>query len=876
MSPDEYNATKYEVYLGVDEFGAGETVYIGNTTAAVNSFLMPPDTNLTFNSTLNFTHILVFTHTESGDTVIFPEVIDDLYFRIHDVALVDQDLDAGEIGGIITWSNGPTSLSLTAYRVYLAADEFGENRLQLLPDVPFGGDNLTNNLTVPPETSTAGFTHVLVYVVTVATGLAGDPAVEVEQSLPRASSLSEAVGVGLDTLDRHSPVAFIAFTDFDLDADQLGGKVSWGGPLDQVSVTEYNVYLAEDASGTGRLHLANFSVLDAKNFLVPADTALASFTHVLVYPASAIAEKSTTVSLLIDDTSASVTALAFEDLDLDGEELGGVLTWALPASYQYARRIEAFNVYLAMGPSGEQRVQVGSQVDAWLSQAGASGTMRFDVPSDTSVYSSDPVKTVTCEFTLADTVTSVYYDGQDVTASVSGALGSWASTKRLSFVEVPSAYLVISGRGDRAGSSLDFCQLAGFRLSCSDGLTSGDGSWEAFGSATDLDSDHRLGNGSGWASPCAASGPATLASDPSAAWIWAAGGERHVAFRWASPSNISDPTSYQPWTHILVYPQSWLQEISVPAALAVPGDTVAFAVGPSFVDEDTGDGLVGGRLSWRAEGDLSAIAGYSVYLAEDENGTERALLGSVAGASSTAFAVPAGTELQNSAYFLVYPFSSFAERSTPVAAVVYDDFDEECDSVDAAKCGPAAWPSNCGYGTVHSRAVEAAVESARLAGEGLILTSAVDAAGLAAGGRLAECGVGGYRWTFYKARNTTAGELQTGFTCRYSCSANRSACRWCRAPATSADAPDADGLSVWQYLACRYRGWSSFYGDGLTYSYVFADGRLAGTGEEVLALSCDQLSVKAAVGGPSGLLVDTTGLQCTGGEAECSVSVLRL
>lgn len=872
MPPEYANVTKYEVYLAVDEDGAGETIYIGNTTADVNSFIVPQDTHLG-NSTLNFTYLLVFTHTAEGDTVIFPEVIMDLYFRVHDVVFVDQDLDASEIGGVITWSNDPTSLSLTAYRVYLAADEFGGNRLQLLPDVPFGD----NNLTIPAETSTAGFTHVLVYVVSVATGLTGDVAVEMEQSLPRASSLSEALGVGLDTLDRHSPVAFVAFTDFDLDAGQLGGTVSWGSPLDTVSVTEYNVYLAEGASGAGRLHLATLPALGARSFLVPADTALASFTHVLVYPASAIAEKSTTESLLIDDTSASVSALAFEDLDLDGEELGGTLTWALPANFQHARRIQAFNVYLAMGPSGEQRAQVGQQVGAWLSQAGTSGTTQFDVPSDTSVYSSDPVKTITCDFTLADAVTSVYYNGQDVTASVSGVLGEWSSTKRLSFVEVPSAYLVISGRGDRAGSSLDFCRLAGFQLSCSDGLTSGDGSWEALGSAAALGSDHRQGGGSGWASPCAASGPATLASDPAAAWIWAAGGERHVAFRWASPSSVSDPTSYLPWTHILVYPQSWLQEISVPAALAVPSDTVASAAAPSFVDEDTRDGLVGGRLSWRAEGDLSAVAGYSVYLAGDENGTDRALLASVAGASTTALAVPAGTELGNATHFLVCPFSSFAERSTPAAAIAYDDFHEECDALDAVRCGPAAWPGNCGLGALHATAVEAAVGAARLAGQGLILTSAVDVGGFAAGGRLAECGIGGnYRWIYYKARNTTAGELQTGFTCRYSCSAgNRSACRWCRPPATSAGAPDADGLSVWQYLACRYRGWSSSYGDGLAYSYVFADGRFAGTGDEVSALSCDQLSVRAAVGGSAGLLVDTTGLQCTGGN-ECSVSVLRL
>jgi hypothetical protein len=52
---------------------------------------------------------------------------------------------------------------------------------------------------------------------------------------------------------------------------------------------------------------------------------------------------------------------------------------------------------------------------------------------------------VTCSFTIDNAVDKVYYNNQDITSTVTGALDSWISIKTVTFAPVANAALSISG-----------------------------------------------------------------------------------------------------------------------------------------------------------------------------------------------------------------------------------------------------------------------------------------------------------------------------------------------------------------------------------------------------------------------------------------------
>ena len=225
----------------------------------------------------------------------------------------DLDLDASEVGGTVTW-NPPTNPGyafVEAYAVYLAADADGASKSQIGSDVGVpGGQDV---LTVPVDTALAGATHLVVYTKS---SLA-------EQTTPDAWAV----------VDTARSVNDVDFVDFDLDAAELGGTLTWSPPEILTLVTHYSVYLAEDAAGAGRVQLpTNFAHLAAGTSAqaVPVDTAVGSLTHAVVYTKSSLAEQTTPEALLLADTDASPENADFVDDDLDAGQLGGDLTWDPP------------------------------------------------------------------------------------------------------------------------------------------------------------------------------------------------------------------------------------------------------------------------------------------------------------------------------------------------------------------------------------------------------------------------------------------------------------------------------------------------------------------------------------------------------------------
>ncbi|CAE8592800.1 unnamed protein product, partial [Polarella glacialis] len=140
-----------------------------------------------------------------------------------------------------------------------------------------------------------------------------------------------------------------------------------------------------------------------------------------------------------------------------------------------------------------------------------------------------PAEVLTCSFTASNVVDSVYYNGADITSTVSGDKSSWSSGKQVSFTRVRGASLVIAAHDTVAGA--DSCVTGSFQIRCSNGISSAT-DWEVYGSSSSIDSLHQMGGGLGWSStPCRLSSFDVLPSAPWLPQIWASP-DKYAAFRW--------------------------------------------------------------------------------------------------------------------------------------------------------------------------------------------------------------------------------------------------------------------------------------------------------------------------------------------------------
>ena len=85
---------------------------------------------------------------------------------------------------------------------------------------------------------------------------------------------------------------------------QLGGWINWTLSTDSTLaslVTHYSVYLARDSGGAEKSRVGADVPYGATQIPLPADTALASFSHIVVYLKSALAEQTVPQAIAIND-----------------------------------------------------------------------------------------------------------------------------------------------------------------------------------------------------------------------------------------------------------------------------------------------------------------------------------------------------------------------------------------------------------------------------------------------------------------------------------------------------------------------------------------------------------------------------------------------
>ncbi|CAE8587968.1 unnamed protein product, partial [Polarella glacialis] len=145
--------------------------------------------------------------------------------------------------------------------------------------------------------------------------------------------------------DREPTPTSVSFSDSDLDAGDVGGIVSWQAAANATEDADhFRVYLALDAVGAGRSEVGR-TANSMESFFVPEDTSIGAFTHIVVYAASNSSEYTTPASAVLTDSSESVSAPAFTDLDLDAGEIGGQVSWAEPGNS--SGLVSSYRLYLA-------------------------------------------------------------------------------------------------------------------------------------------------------------------------------------------------------------------------------------------------------------------------------------------------------------------------------------------------------------------------------------------------------------------------------------------------------------------------------------------------------------------------------------------------
>lgn len=101
-----------------------------------------------------------------------------------------------------------------------------------------------------------------------------------EQSIP-SSTVFDDISASLEP-----PI----FVDEDLDLFEIGSEVSWSEPFDTMGATRYRVYLAKDTLGRNRTRVGGDVLGGTNKLIIPSNTELDDFTHVIVYLVTSAAE----------------------------------------------------------------------------------------------------------------------------------------------------------------------------------------------------------------------------------------------------------------------------------------------------------------------------------------------------------------------------------------------------------------------------------------------------------------------------------------------------------------------------------------------------------------------------------------------------------
>jgi len=662
----------YAVYLA-GPVAENRSQLNGLLSPSTSLLAIPPDTERQTYTTLAVYTSSVLVEQSTPDLA----VLDDSQSTVQDLRFQDEDFDAGELAGNVTWTAPVDDRYVSSYQVYFANFSDGRERSEIGAPLPTA---LTSR-EILQDTALESFQFALVYT---ASSLA-------EQTTPAATAIS----------DTSSAVEGLQFTDLDLDFEELGGEVSWTLPLLPVSV-DVLLYLALNRAGSGRFLVGQVPG-DVVNFTLPADTPKGSFNYLVVYTRSVSSEQTTPSSLQIIDTGSTAENISFIDKDLEAGEIGGTVSWAEPTE---TSQVQDYLLYLGLNDT-RQRSSLGLTVAA----ASPATVLQADVLEDTSLATFDQIwvyarstfaEQTTPAFQVvsdASTVLTVNFTDEDLDeGELGGKISFDVVSGDTSQVVTFSAYGADSEDGRGYRFALGTVQLGTWSLDLSPEvsvqnfshlllyarsslfeqttpaiieLTDVNASVSGT-SFADLDLDaEELGGRVSWTLPYNLAQVVYYN-----VYVTDALGTNRSQIDGpllATADSIVMPpnTPRQQYTSLAVFTQSALVEQTTPDAVEVE-DVSSSVEELAFVDEDLDTDELGGNASWAPANDSRYVTGYKVYLANSSQGEGRQEIGFLESATDTGLEVPDNTALEGFRALLVYTTSSLAEQTTPVAQSLSD------------------------------------------------------------------------------------------------------------------------------------------------------------------------------------------------------------
>lgn len=417
---DTSQVTHYDVVLARDSTGTGESQVGLGVSVSATQVTLPENTAL-----VAYTHVLVFTANADGRQAT-PSAwpLSDYAASVSNVAFTDYDLDNREIGGPVTW-NQPSDVSgVVNYVTYVATSNAGTTRSQL--GIVVVGTNVFN---IPLESSLGSWTKILVYTRSSL----------FEQTTPAFRSIADSTAV----------FTSLGFSDLDLDGGELGGYATWSVSGSMSLVAHYAVYLAESSTALNRRQQGDLVPVGTNNLLIPPDTPKQFYTHVVVYTKSLLAQSSGYGAIGVFDVSAKVSAIVFQDMDLDAAEFGGSITWAPPIA---AGVVQHYFAYFALSTIGTGRSQAAEPAPNGQDYASCAENTSEANFTHVVVYTKSSLveQTTPVGVTLSDSIRNVAlvnFVDRDLDAGDLGGTIGWSPPSDASLVVHYSIYVAADAAG---------------------------------------------------------------------------------------------------------------------------------------------------------------------------------------------------------------------------------------------------------------------------------------------------------------------------------------------------------------------------------------------------------------------------------------------
>ena len=111
-------------------------------------------------------------------------------------------------------------------------------------------------------------------------------------SYTKSTLAEQTMPAALELTDVSKSVSAVSFGDPDLDANHVGGDVSWTPPVSNARIKTYETYLATEAAGSGAA-LAGSMAVGTNVYAVSNDTDSTGKSHIVVYTKSLLAGQTT-------------------------------------------------------------------------------------------------------------------------------------------------------------------------------------------------------------------------------------------------------------------------------------------------------------------------------------------------------------------------------------------------------------------------------------------------------------------------------------------------------------------------------------------------------------------------------------------------------